>query len=95
MLILPFTPFKKNNMIAWMAAHNDSENYGKLLLYEFPKEHLVYGPMQIEARIDQSPQISELLTLWNQKGSNVIRGNLITIPIEKIITFRRATLFTG
>ena len=87
MLILPFTPFKKNNMIAWMAAHNDSENYGKLLLYEFPKKQLVYGPMQIEARIDQSPQISELLTLWNQKGSNVIRGNLITIPIEKSLLF--------
>ena len=87
MLILPFTPFKKNNMISWMAAHCDSENYGKLLLYEFPKKQLVYGPMQIEARIDQDPQISELLTLWNQKGSNVIRGNLMTIPIEKSLLF--------
>ena len=87
MLILPFTPFKKNNMISWLAAHCDSENYGKLLLYEFPKKQLVYGPMQIEARIDQDPQISELLTLWNQKGSNVIRGNLMTIPIEKSLLF--------
>ena len=87
MLILPFTPFKKNNMISWMTAHCDAENYGKLLVYEFPKRQLVYGPMQIEARIDQDPQISELLTLWNQKGSNVIRGNLLTIPIEKSLLF--------
>ena len=80
-LILPFTPVNKKNMISWMAASSDGDKYGKLLLYEFPKKELVYGPMQIEARIDQEPKISEVLTLWNQKGSSVIRGNLLTIPI--------------
>lgn len=82
LLIMPFTPVKKNNMIAWMTARSDGENYGKLVLYEFPKKELVYGPMQIEARIDQDPNISELLTLWSQKGSKVIRGNLIVIPYQ-------------
>lgn len=87
LLILPFTPVNKNNMIAWMAARSDGENYGDLLLYEFPKKELVYGPMQIEARIDQHPQISELLTLWSQKGSNVIRGNMMIIPIEQSLLY--------
>jgi len=82
LLFLPFTPVNKNNMIAWMAARADGDNYGKLVLYEFPKQALVYGPMQIEARIDQNPDISELLTLWSQQGSNVIRGNLLVIPIN-------------
>lgn len=82
LLVMPFTPVKKNNMIAWMTARSDGEDYGKLVLYEFPKKELVYGPMQIEARIDQDPDISELLTLWSQKGSNVIRGNLLVIPYE-------------
>ena len=81
-LIQPFTPISKNNMIAWMAARSDNENYGKLTLYEFPKKELIYGPMQIEAKIDQDPIISEQLTLWNQKGSNVIRGNLLVMPID-------------
>jgi len=87
LLILPFTPVNKNNMIAWMAARSDGDNYGDLLLYEFPKKELVYGPMQIEARIDQHPQISELLTLWSQKGSNVIRGNMMIIPIEQSLLY--------
>ena len=82
LLFLPFTPVNKNNMIAWMAGRSDGKNYGQLVLYEFPKQTLVYGPMQIEARIDQSPNISELLTLWSQQGSNVIRGNLLVIPIN-------------
>ncbi len=87
MLILPFTPINKNNMISWMSAHWDQKNHGDLTLYEFPKNKLVYGPMQIEARIDQDPVISELLTLWNQKGSSVIRGNLLTIPIEESLLY--------
>ena len=87
MLILPFTPINKNNMISWMSAYWDPQTHGKLTLYEFPKQELVYGPMQIEARIDQDPVISELLTLWNQKGSNVIRGNLLTIPIEESLLY--------
>ncbi len=81
-LMMPFTPVNKNNMIAWMAAHCDPDSYGELVIYKFPKQKLVYGPMQIEARIDQDPEISRQLTLWGQKGSRVIRGNLLVIPIE-------------
>ncbi|GAB4539978.1 MAG: UPF0182 family protein [Pleurocapsa sp.] len=81
-LILPFTPANKDNMIAWMAALSDGENYGKLLLYEFAKQELIYGPFQIEARIDQNPEISQQLTLWSQEGSRVIRGDLLVIPIN-------------
>ncbi|MEQ9238163.1 UPF0182 family membrane protein [Coleofasciculus sp. E2-BRE-01] len=86
-LILPFTPVNKDNMIAWMAARSDGENYGKLLLYEFPKQELVYGPSQIEARIDQNPQISQQLTLWSQEGSRVIRGDLLVIPIDQSLLY--------
>ncbi|NET08023.1 MAG: UPF0182 family protein [Symploca sp. SIO2B6] len=86
-LILPFTPGNKDNMIAWMAAHSNGENYGKLLLYEFPKQQLVYGPRQIEARIDQNPQISQQLTLWSQQGSKVIRGDLLVIPIQESLLY--------
>ena len=87
LLILPFTPANKDNMIAWMAARSDGENYGKLLLYEFPKQELVYGPRQIEARIDQNPQISQQLTLWSQEGSRVIRGDLLVIPIQDSLLY--------
>ncbi len=86
-LILPFTPVSKDNMIAWMAARSDDENYGKLLLYEFPKQELIYGPSQIEARIDQTPEISEQLTLWSQQGSRVVRGDLLVIPIEQSLLY--------
>ena len=81
-LMLPLTPSKKNNMVAWMCARCDAPNYGELIVYKLPKEKLVYGPMQIEARINQKPNISSELTLWGQKGSRVIRGNLLIIPIE-------------
>jgi len=81
-LMMPFTPAKKNNMIAWMSANSDFPNYGQITVYKLPKEQLVYGPMQIESRIDQDTEISQLLTLWGQKGSRVIRGNLLVIPIE-------------
>ncbi len=87
LLILPFTPVNKNNMVSWMAVNSNSDNYGRLILYEFPKKQLVYGPMQIEARIDQDPEISELLTLWSQKGSNVIRGNLMVLPVDNSILY--------
>ena len=86
-LILPFTPAKRNNAIAWMAARSNGEDYGKLLLYNFPKQKLVYGPRQIEARIDQTPQISQQFTLWSQAGSKVIRGNLLIIPIEQSLLY--------
>lgn len=81
-LMLPLTPSKKDNMVAWMCARCDPPNYGDLIFYMLPKEKLVYGPMQIEARINQKPSISSELTLWGQKGSRVIRGNLLIIPIE-------------
>ncbi|MDJ0703640.1 MAG: UPF0182 family protein [Leptolyngbyaceae cyanobacterium MO_188.B28] len=85
--ILPFTPNKKDNMVAWMTARSDGDGYGKLLLYEFPKQELVYGPRQIEARIDQTPNISQQLTLWSQEGSRVIRGDLLVIPIEQSLLY--------
>jgi uncharacterized membrane protein (UPF0182 family) len=77
----------KSNMIAWLAAKNDQPEYGNLIVYKFPKEKLIYGPMQIEARIDQNSEISQQLTLWGQKGSTVIRGNLLVIPIEESIIY--------
>lgn len=86
-LILPFTPAKRDNAIAWMAARSNGEDYGKLLLYNFPKQKLVYGPRQIEARIDQTPQISQQFTLWSQSGSKVIRGDLLIIPIEQSLLY--------
>jgi len=86
-LMLPFTPTQKDNMITWLAARSDGDKYGKLIAYNFPKDKLIYGPRQIEARIDQDPTISSQLTLWGQKGSEVIRGNLLVIPIEKSIIY--------
>jgi uncharacterized protein len=79
--ILPFTPSNRNNMIGWMAARSDGENYGSLLVYDFPKSRLIDGPLQIEARIDQNAQLSGQFSLWNQQGSKVRRGNLLVIPI--------------
>lgn len=86
-LMTPFTPSMKSNMIAWLAAKNDQPEYGNLIVYKFPKEKLIYGPMQIEARIDQDSEISQQLTLWGQKGSTVIRGNLLVIPVEESILY--------
>jgi len=81
LLMLPFTPSKKDNMIGWLAARSDLPNYGNLLVYKLPKDKLVYGPMQIEARVDQQTEISRELSLWGQRGSRVIRGNLLAIPV--------------
>ncbi len=86
-LLMPFTPVRRDNMVGWLAARNDGEHYGEGILYLFPKERLTFGPMQIEARIDQDPYISELLTLWGQRGSRVIRGNLLAIPIENSLLY--------
>ncbi|MDA9402258.1 membrane protein [Bradyrhizobium sp. CCBAU 45389] len=87
-LMLPMVPSRRDNMIAWLAARCDEPDYGKLIVYEFPKEKLVYGPFQIEARINQSTEISQQITLWNQMGSRVIRGaNLLVIPIENSILY--------
>jgi len=86
-LILPFTPASRNNMIGWLAGRCDGENYGKLLVYNFPKSRLIDGPLQIEARIDQNAQLSGQFTLWNQQGSTVIRGHLLVIPIGKSLVY--------
>jgi uncharacterized protein len=87
LLLLPYTPRQRTNLIAWLAARSDGENYGKLLLYIFPKQRLVYGPEQIEARINQDPVISQQITLWNRQGSRVIQGNLLVIPIERSLLY--------
>jgi uncharacterized membrane protein (UPF0182 family) len=86
-LLIPFNPSKKDNLSAWLAARSDPPHYGKLVVYNFPKKKLIYGPRQIEARIDQDSVISQHLTLWNQRGSQVIRGNLLVIPIERSLVY--------
>ena len=86
-LLLPFTPNRRDNMRAWLAARSDGPHYGKLMALEFPKAKLVYGPKQIDARIDQDTFISQQLTLWSQAGSQVIRGSLLPIPIEKSLLY--------
>jgi hypothetical protein len=82
LLILPFTPTGKDNMIAWLAARHDEPHYGDLIVYELPRQELVFGPLQIEARIDQETEISQQFSLWNQQGSKVIRGSLLVIPVN-------------
>ncbi len=83
----PFTPRGKDNLAAWMVARMDGDNYGKLLVYSFPKQSLVYGPRQIANRINQDTEISRQLTLWDQRGSEVIRGELLVIPIEESLIY--------
>jgi len=81
-LMLPFTPQNRPNMVAWLAARCDAPEYGKLLVYYFPKTEQIWGPMQIEASLSQDVDISKDITLWNQQGSSVIRGNLLVIPLD-------------
>jgi uncharacterized membrane protein (UPF0182 family) len=83
----PFTPRGKDNLAAWMVARMDGEHYGKLSVYRFPKQSLVYGPKQIANRINQDTEISRQLTLWNQAGSRVIHGELLVIPIEESLIY--------
>jgi uncharacterized protein len=85
--LIPFTPANKDNLRAWMCARNDPPHYGQLLVYNFPKAKLVYGPSQINARIEQDAQISQQLTLWKQSGSDIIRGDLVIIPIEQSLLY--------
>jgi uncharacterized protein len=86
-IMIPMVPSRRDNMIAWLAARCDPPDYGKLIVYEFPKEKLVYGPFQIEALVNQNTYISQQISLWNQMGSRVIRGNLLVIPIENSILY--------
>jgi uncharacterized membrane protein (UPF0182 family) len=86
-LMEPMVPNRRENMIAWLAAGCDPPDYGKLIVYEFPKEKQVYGPLQIEARINQNTEISQQISLWNQMGSRVIRGNVLIIPVGDSILY--------
>lgn len=88
-LMLPFTPRQKNNMSAWMVARSDGEAYGQLVVYTFPKQSLVFGPKQIVDRINQDAEISRQISLWDQRGSEVIQGNLFVIPIKESILYVR------
>jgi hypothetical protein len=81
-LMMPFTPQGRDNMVAWMGADCDFPGYGNIIVYQLPKERLTFGPIQIEAMIDQNALISQQLSLWDQRGSHVIRGNLVVIPID-------------
>jgi hypothetical protein len=87
LLMSPFTPQNRDNMISWLAARSDFPDYGRMLFYQLPKEKLIYGPNQVEAMIDQNTLISQQLTLWDQKGSGVLRGKLIVIPIENAFLY--------
>ncbi len=88
-LMLPYTPEGRQNMISWIAARSDGENYGELINFRFPKESLAYGPQQIVARINQRTEISQQISLWDQRGSEVLQGNLYVIPIEESILYVR------
>jgi len=88
-LMIPFTPQKKDNLAAWMVARSDGENYGKLAVYRFPKQRLVFGPKQIINRINQDPEISRQISLWDQRGSRVNLGSLLVIPIEESLLYIR------
>jgi uncharacterized membrane protein (UPF0182 family) len=85
--ILPFTPANRNNLIGWIAGRGDGANYGKTVVYDFPKTRLVDGPLQVEARIDQNAQLSGQLSLWNQQGSHVRRGSLVVIPVGRALLY--------
>jgi len=86
----PFTPSGKDNLASWMVARNDGEHYGQLIVYRFPKQSLVYGPAQIVNRINQDPEISRQISLWDQHGSEVLRGNLLVIPIKESLIYVQA-----
>ncbi len=88
-LMLPFTPRAKDNLSAWMVARNDGANYGKLLVYRFPKQKLIFGPKQVIGRINQDAEISRQISLWDQGGSQVIQGSLLVIPVEESLIYVR------
>jgi hypothetical protein len=87
--MLPYTPSGKDNLAAWMVARSDGANYGKLAVFQFPKQTVIFGPKQIAARISQDQAIAPQITLWNQQGSEVIQGTLLVIPIEESLIYIR------
>jgi uncharacterized membrane protein (UPF0182 family) len=88
--VVAFTPASRDNLIGWMAGRSDGDSYGSLLVYKFPKTKLVNGPLQVNARIDQNAQLSSQLTLWNQQGSRVQRGNLLVVPLGRGLLYVQA-----
>ena len=86
-LTIPFTPDKKSNMIALLSVNNNKEAYGQMVVYKFQKDKTIYGPSQLESRINQDPEISKDLTLWGQMGSRVYRGQLVILPIEHSLIY--------
>ena len=88
-LMLPFTPRGKDNLSAWMVARNDGDSYGKLIVYRFPKQKLIFGPKQVIGRINQDAEVSRQISLWDQRGSQVIQGPLLVIPIEESLIYVR------
>ena len=93
--MLPFTPRRKDNLAAWMVARSDGAHYGQLLVFQFPKQKVVFGPRQVVARINQDQVISPQITLWNQQGSQVIQGTLLVIPIEESLLYVRPLYLRG
>jgi uncharacterized membrane protein (UPF0182 family) len=87
--MLPFTPARRDNLAAWLVARSDGDNYGKLRVFAFPKQKLVFGPRQVVARTAQDQTISPQITLWNQQGSQVIWGTLMVIPVEESLIYVR------
>ncbi len=87
--MLPFTPARKDNLASWMVARSDGEHYGRMLVFQFPKQKVVFGPRQVVARINQDQVISPQITLWNQQGSEVLQGTLLVIPIEESLIYIR------
>ena len=87
--MLPFTPRQKDNLAAWMVARSDGEHYGQLVVFQFPKQTVIFGPRQVAARINQDQVIAPQITLWNQQGSEVIQGTLLVIPIEESLIYIR------
>src|ERR671935_1234418 len=86
-LMRPFTPRQKDNLAAWMVARNDGAHYGQLVVYRFPRQSLVFGPTQIVNRINQDTDVARQISLWDQRGSEVIRGELLVIPIEESLIY--------
>jgi hypothetical protein len=87
--MLPYTPRQKDNLAAWMVARSDGDNYGQLMVFQLPKQTVIFGPRQIAARISQDQVIAPQITLWNQQGSEVIQGALLVIPIEESLVYIR------
>jgi uncharacterized protein len=87
--MLPFTPARKDNLASWMVSRSDGEHYGRMMVFQFPKQKVVFGPRQIIARINQDQEISPQITLWNQQGSEVLMGTLLVIPIEESLLYIR------